>query len=200
MQYCTTLYSVARKNPNGYNVGQVHVAHVKVGYSSPRSGSDPNRLTVTCPSKPFFPDCKNKARLGEIPATRGAARRGAARRVVTRRAGGRCVRAAEEEERVRESLVLTHLPTSRALHLIRWCNSSQTSNVGLNFSSHSTLMCEHIKFCHHNWALRFSEITIGLPQMGPILTIPHQISNAHLKICQSLFLVYIPVFQQRLLS
>ena len=44
----------------------------KVGYSSPRSGSDPNRLTVTRPSKPFFPDCKNKALLGEIPATHGA--------------------------------------------------------------------------------------------------------------------------------
>jgi hypothetical protein len=24
----TTLYSAARENPNGYNVGQVHVAHV----------------------------------------------------------------------------------------------------------------------------------------------------------------------------
>lgn len=31
---------------NGRNVGRVHVAHVRVGYSSPRSGSDPNRLTV----------------------------------------------------------------------------------------------------------------------------------------------------------
>ena len=25
---CTTLYSAARENPNGYNVGQVHAAHV----------------------------------------------------------------------------------------------------------------------------------------------------------------------------
>ena len=56
------------------------------------------------------------------PATRAAARRAAE----------------EEEERVREPIVLIHLPTSRTLHLIRWSNSSQTSNVGLNFSSHST--------------------------------------------------------------
>jgi hypothetical protein len=31
-----------------------------------------------------------------------------------------------------------------------------------------------------------------------ISTISHQISNAHLEICQTSLLVYIPVFQQRL--
>ena len=67
---------------------------------------------------------------------------------------------AAEEEGCSYSPILTHLPRGRTIHLIRWCNSSQTSNVGLNFSTHfscnSHMSC-HQYGMHHTWALRFRE-------------------------------------------
>jgi hypothetical protein len=65
--------------------------------------------------------------------------------------------------RTREPLVLTSLPSVTTLHLIRWCLSPPTSNVGLNFSSHSTPMCAAIKMGFEI----FLKLLIGLPQMGP---------------------------------
>ena len=105
--------------------------------------------------------------------------------------------AAEEEERVREPVVLTCLPSLTTLHLIRWCLPPPTSNVGLNFSSHSTPMCAAIKMGFEI----FLKLLIGLPQMDPNFNNPPpDLKSPFRDICQTSFLVYIPVFQQRLLS
>ena len=77
----------------------------------------------------FFPNQQNKARLGEIPATRNP--QPAARGV----GGG-----------VREGYSSCHTLVSGAtLYYIRWSNSPSTSNVGLNFSTTSTAICCHIQ-------------------------------------------------------
>ena len=114
---------------------------------------------MTRPSKPFSRTAKIKLGSARFPQP-------AARRDETGGRCGACVRASGGGGggvRTREPLVLTSLPSGTTLHLIRWCLSPQTSNVGLNFSSHSTPMCAAIKMGFEI----FLKLLIGLPQMGP---------------------------------
>ena len=73
-------------------------------------------------------------------------------------------------------------------------SSTSPSNVGLK-------VCTLAHFLHAPWAfeiyLEFLKLFMGLAQ---IPSIPHQISNTHQRFCLSLTTVYIPVFQQGLLS
>jgi hypothetical protein len=104
-----------RKNPS--NMGHAHVT-ARVGYSSPRSGSDPNRLAVTRPSK-----------------TRSNARINSVRGSIPQCASCRDDRASEEvEERVCGTPILTHLPSGATPHLICWSMSLPTFYVGLNLA------------------------------------------------------------------
>ena len=112
--------------------------------------------TIRVRKNSFFPNSKN---IGI-----GSAHSRNPRRVVTRRTA-----AEEEEECARESLLFsTSTPSGTTLHLIRWCLSPPTSNVGLNFSTtlHLQNSAMHMG---HTWAnLRFFRIAyLGSPLMGP---------------------------------
>ena len=152
-----------------------------VGYSSPRSGSDPNRLTVTRPSKPFSRTAKIKLGSARFPQP-------AARHDETGGRAVRCVRASGGGGggggvRTREPLVLTSLPSGTTLHLIRWCLSPPTSNVGLNFST--TLHLQNSAM-HMGQFEIFRNFLLGCPKWAQILTILHDISNSHLEILSNL--------------
>jgi hypothetical protein len=129
-------------------------------------------------------------------------------RVVSWRDETRRASEEEEEERMCGTFLLTHLSSGATPHLICWSTSLQTFHVGLNLAPTSCLCAAKNLGCmSHGLTHKGFEISRNLwnllwaTRFGPnISTISHQISNAHLEICQTSLFVYIPVFQQRLLS
>jgi hypothetical protein len=152
-------------------------SHARVGYSSPRSGSDPNWLAVTRPSKTrsnawFFLYSKKISSTPRLNSINHGARacRVVSRREETRRASEE----EEEEERACGTSLLTHLPTGATPHLICWSTSLPTSHVELNLAPTTCLCAAKNLGCmlHGLTHMRFEILGIFEIYYGPILNGP----------------------------
>jgi hypothetical protein len=94
----------------------------------------------------------------------------------------------EEEECACGTFLLTHLSSDATPHLICWSISLLTFYVGLNLAPTYCLCGANNLGC----------MSHGLTHMG--FEISRNFGKVYLEICQTLLLVYIPVFHHRLLS
>jgi hypothetical protein len=106
------------------------ISHTQVGYNSPWSWSDPNRLAVTRSYKTrFFLSIK------KISSTRGQSTQ-------HDRYARASSRASEEEEECLCNIpILTHLPSGWTPHLICWSTSLPIFHVKLNLASTFLSLC-----------------------------------------------------------
>jgi hypothetical protein len=152
---------------------------------------------------------QQKDKLGSEAQFRKPRRARASWRVESRRdETRRASEEEEEEERACGTSLLTHLPSGATPHLICWSTSLPTFHVGLKLAPTPCLYvaknlgCKSHGLTHMGFEIsrNFWNLVWAKLKWPNISTIPHQISNAHLEIYQTPILVYIPAFQQRVLS